>query len=116
MIQFMWQSKNHMKVRRIDHFSPAFVYPYFLVYSLTVGTITVAARVIMKRHMTTVGALTDVAAKISGFTVHNGLCSFQLHIRNGMPGRKEGIKRMIPYLLNLIIIDGNHLLSSQKDY
>ena len=70
----------------------------------------------MKLHMTTVGALTDVVAKIPGFAVHNGLCSFQLHIGNVMPGRKERIKRMIPYLLNLIIIDGNHLPSGQKDY
>ena len=70
----------------------------------------------MKLHMTTVGAPTDVASKIPGFAVHNGLCCSHLHIRNVMPGRKERIKRMIPYLLNLIIIDGDHLPSGQKDY
>ncbi len=70
----------------------------------------------MKLHMTAVGALTNVAAKNPGFAVHNGLCSFQLDIRNVMSGRTERSKRMIPYLLDLIIIDGNHLPSSQRDY
>ena len=60
MIQFMWQSKDYMKVRRINHFSPAFIYPDLFVYSLTVGTIAVAAGIVVKFHMTTVRTFRDI--------------------------------------------------------
>lgn len=69
----------------------------------------------MKFRMTAVCALADIAAEISGFTVDEGTGSFQLYIRNVMSTRKERAKGKIPYLLNLIITDGAHLPSNQKD-
>ena len=75
----MRQGKYHMKVRRVDDFSPAFVHPDFLLHGLTVWAVTVAAGIIMKLHMTTVGTLADVSTEISGFTVQDGLCCFFLY-------------------------------------
>ena len=70
----------------------------------------------MKLRMSTVGTLTDVTAEVSGFTVHDGMRSFPLHIGNVMSGRKKRRKGMIPDLLYFIVTDGDHLPSDQKDY
>lgn len=69
----------------------------------------------MKLRMSTVGTLTDVTAEVPGFTVHDGMGSFQLHIRNVMSGGKERSKGMIPDLLYFIVTDENHLPSNQKE-
>ena len=68
----------------------------------------------MKFRMAAFCALADITAEISGFTVDEGMGSFPLYIRNVMSGRKERAKGMIPYLLDLIITDGDHLPSNQK--
>lgn len=79
-IQFMGKCEYHMKVRGIDHFCPAFVYPDFFLYSLTVGTVPVAAGVIVKFHMPAVRALGDIYPELSGFTVQDGPGGFTLDI------------------------------------
>ena len=65
-IQFMGQGKNHMKVRGVDDFRPAFIHPDFLLYSLTVRAVTVAAGVVVDFYVPTVRTLTEVTAKLSG--------------------------------------------------
>ena len=68
-IQFMGKGKHHMKVRRINNLGSAFIYPDFLLHSLTVRAVTVAAGVVVDFHVPTVRTLTEVAAKLSGFAV-----------------------------------------------
>lgn len=54
----MGKGKHHMKIRRINDFSPAFIHPDFLLYSLSVRTVTVAAGIIVDFHMSAIGTLT----------------------------------------------------------
>ena len=65
----MGQCKNHMKVGGVDNFGPAFIHPNFFQYSLTVGTVTVAAGVVVDFHMPAVSTLTEVTAKLTGLAV-----------------------------------------------
>ena len=51
-IQFMRKSKYHMEIRRVNDLSPALIHPDFLLHSLTVGAVTVAAGIIVKFNMT----------------------------------------------------------------
>lgn len=37
-VQFMWQGKYHMEVRRVNDFRPAFIYPDFFQDRLTMGS------------------------------------------------------------------------------
>lgn len=69
----------------------------------------------MKLRMTAIGTLADVTAKISRLTVDNGTGSLMLDIRYIVSRREEGIKRILPNLLDFIITDGNHLPSNQRD-
>lgn len=71
----MWQSKDYMKVWRVNNFGPAFVYPYFFVYSLTVRTTTVTAGIIVEFQMPAVSTLTDVTAKPAGFAIQYSMSS-----------------------------------------
>jgi hypothetical protein len=59
-IQFMRECKNHMKVGRINNFRPAFIYPQFLLDSLTIGTVTVTAGIVMKLRVPTVLTLGNI--------------------------------------------------------
>lgn len=48
----MRKSKYHMEIRRVNDLSPALIHPEFLLHSLTVGAVTVAAGIIVKFNMT----------------------------------------------------------------
>ena len=50
-VQFMRKGEYHMKIRGIDHLSPTFVHPDFLVDGLAVVTAAVSAGVIMEFQM-----------------------------------------------------------------
>lgn len=65
----MWKCKNHMKVGRIDYFCTPLVYSDFFHDSLTVGTVTVAAGVVMELHMPAIITPANVITKFPGFTV-----------------------------------------------
>ena len=68
-VQLMRKGKDHMKIRLINDFCPSFINPDFLKNCLTVGTVAITTGIMMDFCMPTVGALTDVATKFSGFTV-----------------------------------------------
>ena len=65
----MGQCKYHMKVGRVDDFGPAFIHPDFVLYGLTVGTVSVTAGIVVNFHVPAVGTLTKVTAKFTGFAV-----------------------------------------------
>ena len=65
----MWKGKDHMKIRRVDDLSPAFIHPDFLLYSLTVRTIAVTAGIIVELQMSAIRALAQVNSEFTGFTV-----------------------------------------------
>lgn len=69
-----------MKVGGVNDFRPAFVYPDFLINSLTIGAVAVAAGIIVDFYMPAFCTLTNAAAKFSGFAVHDGFGSFYLDI------------------------------------
>ena len=46
---------------------------------LTVGTVAVAAGIIVKFHVSTVRTLGDVVAKATGFTIQDSMCCFFLY-------------------------------------
>ena len=71
-IEFMGKCKHHMKVGRIDDFSPSFIHPDFFKDSLTVRTVSVSTGVVVDLHMSTVCTLTDAAAKFSSLAVQKG--------------------------------------------
>ena len=68
-IQFMWQSKNHMKVGGADDFGPAFIHPDFFENCLTVRAASVTAGIIVYFYMSAVRTLTEVTAELAGLTV-----------------------------------------------
>lgn len=72
-IQFMWKSKDHMKVRGVNDLSPAFIDPDLFLYSLTVGAVPVTAGIIVEFGMPTVGALGNIYPEFPGFTVEDSL-------------------------------------------
>ena len=111
----MWQSKNHMKVGGVDDFCPAFIHPDFLQYSLTVGTVTVAAGVVVYFRVPAVGTLAEVTAKFTGFAVSDSPCSLFLYI-----GEKAGLCRIgfisrIKYLPDLVTTHAVHPPCGQRD-
>lgn len=114
-VQFMRKCKDHMEIRRIDHFGPALIHPDFLIYSLAVGTVAVAAGIVMEFCISAVGALGNVDAKGAGFTVHDGMCGFFLDIRLKGAGRVKSFIGKIPDLLDFRPVHGKHLPSGQKD-
>lgn len=56
-IKFVGQSKNHMEIRGINDFCPAFIYPDFLKNSLTVRTVAVTAGIIVYFRVSAAGTL-----------------------------------------------------------
>jgi hypothetical protein len=80
-VQFMWECKYDMKVRRINDFRAAFIHPDLFQDSLTVWAVAVFTGIIVKLCVTTVRALADVTAEFSRFTVQDGKGGFPLHIR-----------------------------------
>lgn len=77
-VQFVGQGKDKVKIRGINHFCPALVYPDFLQDSLAVGTVTVSAGIVMEFHMAAVRALGDVDSQTSGLAVEDGTGGFAL--------------------------------------
>lgn len=69
-----------MKVRCVDHFSPAFIHPDLFMDGLAVGAVTVSAGIIVGFGITAVRAPGDVEAEFSGLAVHNGVGSLPLCI------------------------------------
>lgn len=59
----MRKGKDHMEIRRIDHFGPPLIHPDFLVYRLAAGTVTVAAGIVVELRMSAVRALRNIDAK-----------------------------------------------------
>lgn len=113
-VQLMGKSKDNMEIRRIYHFGPPLIYPDFLIHSLTVGAVAVAAGIVMEFDMSAVGALGNVDAKRTGFTVHDGMCGFFLNIRLEAAGRTKCFIGKIPDLLDLRPAHRKHLPSGQK--
>lgn len=70
--EFMGKCEYHMEIRGIDHFSPAFIYPEFLIDSLAVGTAAVTAGIVMDFDVSAVRTLGNVAAELTGFAVKDG--------------------------------------------
>lgn len=68
-IQFMRKSEYYMKVRGIDHLSPAFIHPDFFKNSLAVGTVAVTAGIVMNLHVSTVIAPAYITAEFCRFAV-----------------------------------------------
>ena len=69
-----------MEVGSINDFCPAFVYPYLLIHSLTVGAAAVVAGIIVEFHMPAVRALGNIDSEFSGFTVQDRLGNFALDL------------------------------------
>lgn len=106
----MWKRKNHMKVRRIDHLSPAFIHPDLFEDCLSIRTIAVAAGIIMDHHMPAVAALAEIITKLSGFAVHDGKSGFLLNVRMS----RVSIVRILKYLSDFELIHGRHLPYGRK--
>ena len=71
-IQFMWKSEYHMEVGGIYDFRPAFVHPELLIHSLAVGTVTVAAGIVVDLGMAAIGTDADTAAQCAGLAPKDG--------------------------------------------
>ena len=113
-VQLMGKSKDDMEIRRIYHFSPPLIHPDFLIHSLAVGAVAVAAGIVMEFGMPAVGALGNVDAKGTGFTAHDGTGCFFLDIRLEAAGRAKCFIGKLPDLLDLRPVHGKHLPSGQK--
>ena len=68
-IQLMGEGKNHMEVRGINDFGPAFIHPDFFQDSLAFGTVTVAAGIVVELHVPAFTAAADITAKLPGSAV-----------------------------------------------
>lgn len=79
-VQLMRKGKNHMKVRRVDDFSPAFVYPDFFLNGLTVRTAAVAAGIAVKDRVAAFCTSGKVKTERTGFTAEDCPGSFFLFI------------------------------------
>ena len=75
----MWKGEYHMKVRRVNDFSPTLVNLDFFQNGLTVWAVTVTAGIIVDFCMSAVCTFADGTAKSSTFAVHNGMSSFFLN-------------------------------------
>lgn len=111
----MRQGKDHMEIRGIDHFGTALVNPDLLIHSLAVGTVTVAAGIIMCFGMPALCTDTDVAAACPGSAAYDGPCCFLLDFRLGTAPFTEGIIRSTEDILNHEIRHGWDLPAGQKD-
>ena len=58
-----------MKVRGIDHFSPALIHPDFFLNGLAVGTVTVTVGIIVDLGMSTILTDTDVVSQGTRFAM-----------------------------------------------
>ena len=77
-IEFMGDSKHHVEVRGINDLRPAIINPDFFEDSLTVGTVPVAAGIIVELDMSAFHALADIDTEPAGLTCQDGAGSFLL--------------------------------------
>lgn len=110
----MRKGKDHMKVRGVNDFSPAFVHPDRFVDSLTVRTVTVTAGIVMEFQMTAVRTLGNVNTQSVRLTVHDSSGSFFLDIRLERTRSTVIRIRRVPDLVYFGIIHVRHLPSCQK--
>lgn len=109
----MWKCENHMEVRGINDFGPAFIHPEFFLNSLAVRAAAVLAGTVMDLEMPSFPALAFIVAESAGFAVHNGMGGFLLDTEN-----VERIREALPAkgknLLDAGISHGEALPSGQK--
>jgi hypothetical protein len=110
----MRKGKDHMKVRGVNDFSPAFVHPDLFVDNLTVRTVTVTAGIVMEFQMTAVRTLGNVHTQSARLTVHDSSGSFFLDIRLERTRSTVIRIRRVPDLVYFGIIHVRHLPSCQK--
>lgn len=113
-VELMGKGKNHMEIRGINHFGPAFIHPDFLIDSLAVWTVTVAAGIIVEFQMPAVGAEGDVDAESAGFAVKDGQGSLFLCIGLEMSGGTVVLIGTVPNLPNVQVTHGESLPSGRK--
>lgn len=114
-IEFMGQGKDHMEVRCVNDFCPAFIHPNLLGNSLTVRTVTVTAGVVMEFHMSAVHTPDHIDSKFSGFTVQDGTGSFPADVR--LERVLTAVLRigLFKYFPDPVFTHGIHLPGNQKD-
>lgn len=110
----MGECEDHMEIRGVDDFRPAFIHPDFFEDCLAAGTVPVPAGIIMELHAAAFGACTDIDAEAAGFAGKDGTGSFLLLIGLEMSGLAELPIRIQPYFLNFEVTHGRHLPSGQK--
>lgn len=76
----MGQGEDHVEIRCVNDFCPAFVHPEFLVDSLAIGTVPVPAGIIVDFCMPAFGADADITAALFRFTTDDSLRSFLLYL------------------------------------
>ena len=111
----MRKSKNDVEVRSVNDFRPAFVDPEFFGEGLTVGTVTVAAGIIVDLGMPAVLADTDVTAKCVGFAAHQGISGFALDVGLAATTLAVLVIGKTENLLDGKISQSAHPLTGQKD-
>ena len=114
-IEFVRKCKNHMKIRGINHFRPAFVHPNLLEDSLTFRTVPVPAGIIMNLHLSALRTLAHIAAELAGFAVTNSAGSFVLYIRQIRCHGDIILIGFFKYLSDMILTHEGHLPCGQKD-
>ena len=114
-IEFMGKCKNHMEIRGINHFGPAFIDPDFLIDGLAVRTVAVAAGILVEFHMSAVGAEGDVDAEPAGFAVKDSHGSLFLSIGLEVPGGTVVLIGTVPDFLDFHVTHGKHLPCGRKD-
>ena len=68
-VQLMGKCEDHMEIRGIDHFGPAFINPDFFFDSLAVGATAIAAGVVVDFDMAALCALADTVTESAGLAV-----------------------------------------------
>lgn len=69
----MREGKYHMKVRGVNDFSPAFIYPDLFLYGLAVRAAAVTAGIIVEFDMPAVRTLGNMGSELSGSAVQDCL-------------------------------------------
>lgn len=110
----MRDGKDHMEIRRVNDLGPAPVHPDFLFERLAVGTIAVAAGVIVDLCMPAVRAYADVAAESLGFAAHEGISGLALDMGLAVAAAVMPVGKA-ENLLYGKLSQGIHPLTGQRD-
>lgn len=113
-VQLMWEGKHHMKVWGVNDLGPALIHPEFLQDSLTVGTVAVAAGIVMEFEMAAVGTLRNVSAEFAGLAQEDGPGGFLLNPGQDMALCGNIIIRELKYLLDVVITHDKYLPCGQR--